>query len=195
MWRDRKAYQQQRKAAIAFQCGWRAKRARGELKQLKTEARSVAGIQARNSGLAKKVIELQQTMDRRVREAEEKQATAMETLQAQLNAVTATGTQASQSSAEEMKLLREENVRLQAELETATQTRDSHAADLATLRTESAESIAALQAEVTHGVLVTWTGQLICLISRRSNFKRKLSKLRKPRPAWKKPNRSSKTSV
>jgi myosin-5 len=148
MWRARKAYQQQRRAAIAFQCGWRAKRARAELKQLKTEARSVAGIQARNSGLAKKVIELQQTMDRRVREAEEKQATSLQTLQAQLDTAMATGTQASEESASEMKQLREENTRLKAELEAATHTRDDHAAELLVMRSVSTQSIAALQTEV-----------------------------------------------
>eukprot|EP00045_Choanoeca_perplexa_P015970 m.208486 g.208486 ORF g.208486 m.208486 type:complete len:1858 (+) comp17133_c0_seq10:3764-9337(+) len=149
MWRARKTYLQQRKAAIAFQCGWRAKKARAELKQLKTEARSVAGIQARNSGLAKKVIELQQTMDRRVREAEEKQAVALESLQAQLDAVTATGNQASQSSADEIAQLREENARLQAELGTVTQERDMNGEELATLRVETTARIAALQSEAT----------------------------------------------
>ena len=62
-----------RAAVIILQCGTRRVLAKRRLKQLKTDARSVEGIKARNTGLEKKIMELQQTMDRRVKAAKEEQ--------------------------------------------------------------------------------------------------------------------------
>lgn len=73
MWQARKAFLKTRAAIVVLQCGVRRVNARRALKKLKTEARSVEGIRARNTGLEKKIMELQQTMDRRVKAAQEQQ--------------------------------------------------------------------------------------------------------------------------
>eukprot|EP00730_Choanoeca_flexa_P002994 TRINITY_DN11253_c0_g2_i1.p1 TRINITY_DN11253_c0_g2~~TRINITY_DN11253_c0_g2_i1.p1 ORF type:complete len:1418 (+),score=431.65 TRINITY_DN11253_c0_g2_i1:549-4256(+) len=147
MWLARTRYLKHRKAAIAFQCAWRMRTAKAELKQLKTEARSVAGIKARNTGLEKKIIELQQTMDRRVREAKEQQATALEALQAKLDAVTATGSQASQVSADEIAELQRENAELKQALAEANQGRSAAEEELTSLKSQSSKTIEDLEAK------------------------------------------------
>lgn len=73
MWCARKAFLRTRNAAITIQCGVRRVLARRVLKRLKVEARSVEGMKAKTVGLEKKIIELQQTMDRRIKAAQEKQ--------------------------------------------------------------------------------------------------------------------------
>jgi hypothetical protein len=73
MAKERRNFIRVRAAVIILQCGTRRVLAKRELKKLKTDARSVEGIKARNTGLEKKIMELQQTMDRRVKAAKEEQ--------------------------------------------------------------------------------------------------------------------------
>lgn len=58
---------------IVLQCGFRRIKARRTLQQLRLEARSVEGMKAKTVGLEKKIIELQQTMDRKIQAAKEAQ--------------------------------------------------------------------------------------------------------------------------
>lgn len=73
MAKDRRNFMRVRAAVVILQCGTRRVLAKRELKKLKTDARSVEGIKARNTGLEKKIMELQQMMDRRVKAAKEEQ--------------------------------------------------------------------------------------------------------------------------
>ncbi|EDQ91224.1 uncharacterized protein MONBRDRAFT_17957 [Monosiga brevicollis MX1] len=128
MWLCRKDFLRQRRAAVTLQCGWRSRTARREFSRLRTEARSVAGIKAKNTGLEKKIIELQQTMDRRIKEVTDEQVRGLDRgqlsqlgdviakLRAQLETAEAQASEGNKTSQADMQRLQQQNADLESAL-------------------------------------------------------------------------------
>ena len=60
---ERRMYQRKLRAIVVFQCAWRCMTAKRELKTLKIEAKSVAGLKEKTFGLENKIIELQRKLN------------------------------------------------------------------------------------------------------------------------------------
>ena len=148
MWVIRRKYVQQQRAAVTIQCAWRSVCARRELRALKIEARTVAGIKAKTVGLEKKIMEMQQKLDAKVAAVKEAKDAEIKGLEAQLEKAAKAASQGTAAAGEEVEALRRENEQLRAEATSAIERATAAETELAAQQTTSKASIAELEARV-----------------------------------------------